>query len=123
MKKIAAATLLYAAASTPALAAGDDAQALAEADALRQSIRSGIGRMSTLNLLETNGSFSLYGKLSHPRITGTEEFGSTRDAATYGLHGQFNSTQKTGIRFGWDRYISGEKAGDNIYSLTAVVKF
>lgn len=122
MNRIAIVALLYATASMPVFAAGD-AQALAEADTLRQNLRAGIDEISTFSLLETNGNFSLYGKLSHPRLAGAEDLAPPRDAATYGLHGQFGSTSTVGIRFGWDRYIAGDKAGDNLYSLTAVVKF
>lgn len=122
MNRIAIIALLYATVSMPVFAAGD-AQALADADALRRHLGASVEEMSTFSLLKTNGSFSLYGKLSHPRLAGAEDLAPPRNAATYGLHGKFGNTSKVGIRFGWDRYIAGDHAGNNLYSLTAVVKF
>lgn len=127
MNRIAAFALLYAVASMPALAADDSAYAPAETDASPQitlkALKAEIERMSTFSLLEKNGGFSLYGKLSIPRISSAEEFAARRDAPTYGLRGQLVDTPKMGIKFGWDRYIAGKNSGDNLYSLTAVVRF
>ncbi len=134
MKKIAAIALLYTIASMPAFAADDD-NAYAPpkldmetlntpADETRQLIVERIERLSKFSLLQVNDNFSLYGKLSFPRINaGDAASGTHRNAVTYGLQGQLDSTPKIGIRFGWDRYIAGRNTSDNLYSLTAVVKF
>lgn len=133
MKKIAAIALLYATAAMPAFASEDYAAPEADTpEALRNAsldkIREKADRLSTFSLVELNGNFSLYGKLSIPRITTGDEAGARHNTATYGLHGQFGGTpgtgiQKMGFRFGWNRYLSGRNTGDNLYSLTAEIKF
>lgn len=133
MKKIAAITLLYAIASMPAYAADDNAYALLKMETetqdmpayeARQLIVERIETLSKFSLWQVNDNFSLYGKLSIPRITtGDAEAGTHRNAATYGLRGQLDSTPRIGIRFGWDRYIAGQNTNGNLYSLTAVVRF
>jgi hypothetical protein len=132
MKRIAAITLLYAIAAMSAFAADDNAYPNPDTpDALRNAmlgeIRAKADRLSKFSLLELNDNFSLYGKLSIPRLTG-HEAGIQRNAVTYGLHGQLGSIQgmgipKMGIRFGWNRYLAGSNTGDNLYSLTAEFKF
>ncbi len=133
MKKIAAILLLYAIASMPVHAADDNTYALRQpatdtpdtsAAETRQFIVERIEKLSKFSLLQVNDKFSLYGKLSFPRInSGDADSTIHRDAATYGLHGQLDSTPRMGIRFGWDRYIAGQNANNNLYSLSAVVKF
>lgn len=134
MKKIAAIALLYAIAAMHACAA-DDSNAYSplkldldtpdmHTSETRQFIVERIENLSKFSLLQVNDNFSLYGKLSFPRISsGNADSVIHRDAPAYGLHGQFDSTPRIGIRFGLDRYIAGESSGDNLYSLTAVVKF
>lgn len=133
MKKIAAVALLYAIAAMQALASED--YAIPEPDAPEaprnatlDKIREKADRWSTFSLVEVNDNFSLYGKLSIPRITTGSEAGMQHNAATYGLHGQFGGPpgvgiKKMGFRFGWNRYLAGRNTGDNIYSLTAEIKF
>ncbi len=133
MKKIAAIPLLYAIVSIPAYAADDNAYASLRLDneilntpaaETRQFIVERIEKLSKFSLLQVNDHFSLYGKLSFPRIrSGDADSVMHSDAPTYGLRGQFDSTPRIGIRFGWDRYIAGQNTNDNLYSLTAVVKF
>lgn len=127
MNRIAAIALLYAVASMPAVAADDSAYMPAETDATPQAalkkLKAEIERMSTFSLLEKNGSFSLSGKLSIPRLSSADEFATRRDAPTYGLRSQLVDTPTMGVKFGWDRYIAGKNSGDNLYSLTAVVRF
>ncbi|OGS81447.1 MAG: hypothetical protein A2061_04990 [Gallionellales bacterium GWA2_59_43] len=126
MKKIAVIVLLYVIAALPAYA--DDAYMLAEPDAnavllsADSGLKSGIARLSTFSLLQVSDTFSLHGKLTVPRITAAET-GVQRNAVTYGLRGQFDSSPTLGVRFGWDRYVAGRNSGDNLYSLTAIVKF
>lgn len=131
MKKITAIALLYAIAM-PAFATDGSVTTKPEADALRNAtlnkIRAKADQLSTFSLLESKGNFSLYGKLSIPRLTTSDEFGMQHKAVSYGLHGQLGSVpgigpQKMGLRFGWNRYLAGPNAGDNLYSLTAEVKF
>lgn len=129
MKKITAIVLLFAIASMPAVA-DDNALAPAKPDmnALDEPdggvSKADIERMSRFNLLQRNNNFSLYGKLSIPRLdTGDAQSGGYRNATTYGLHGQLDTAPNMGIRFGWDRYVAGQNADDNLYSLTAVFKF
>ena len=130
MRKIATIALLYAIAATPAFAAED--YAVQEPDTLRNAmldkIRTKADQLSTFSLLELNDNFSVYGKLSIPRLTTGNEAMMQRSAVTYGLHGRLGSTQgmgipKVGIRFGWNRYLAGPDTGGNLYSLTAEVKF
>lgn len=127
MIRIAAIALLYAAASLPAMAAEDDIYTPADTNAPSQPpltmVKAQIERMCTFSLLETDGNFSLYGKLSIPRITTAQGVGPQPEAATYGLHGQFDRSARMGFKFGWDRYIAGQNAGNNLYSLSAVVRF
>jgi len=126
MRKIAVIALLYVIAVSPACA--DDAYGLAGPDAdagllsADSGLESGLARLSTFSLLQVSDNFSLHGRLSVPRITAAET-GVQRNAATYGLRGQFDSSPKLGVRFGWDRYVAGQNSGDNLYSLTATVKF
>ena len=108
--------------------------ASSKADAL------GIVAVGTLPLFD---AFSLYVKLGYAqaKASGTA-IGMTivpldvsRSAATYGLGGQYNVSQSTGIRFGWDRYGAASKDSNDgvtffttnynvdVYSLAAVFKF
>ena len=133
MKKIAAIALLYAVTAMPTIASADNAAPKPNASGAPSSItlseiRGKFDRLSTLNLLESDGSFSLFGKLSIPRLSAGDEAGMQRNAITYGLYGQIGGvprmgTQKMGFRFGWNRYLAGPNIGDNLYSLTAVIKF
>ncbi|WP_435627565.1 hypothetical protein [Candidatus Ferrigenium straubiae] len=133
MKKIATIALLYAIAAMPVYAAEDYLVPEADApDVLRSAtlgkIRASADRLSTFNLLEVNNNFSLYGKLSIPRLTTGIETGIQRNAVTYGLHGQLGSMAgigipKMGLRFGWNRDLVGPDSGGNMYSLTAEIKF
>lgn len=128
MKKIAAIVLLYVIATLPAFAADNDAHALSEPDAgtppfpALDALKSEVARLSSFKLLQVSDSFSLYGKLSVPRITAAE-VGAHRSSATYGLRGQLGGRSRVDIRFGWDRYIAGQYPNDNLYSLTATVDF
>lgn len=133
MKKIAAIALLYAITAMPAFAAedylaleGDGPDALE--NAMFGKTRAKTDRLSTFSLLELNNNFSLYGKLSIPRLTTTVETGMQRNAVTYGLHGRLGSMSgigipKMGIRFDWNRYLAGPDSSGNLYSLTAEIKF
>lgn len=133
MKKIATIALLYAITTMPAFAAEDYLAPEADApDVLRNAmlgeIRAKADRLSTFSLLEVNNNFSLYGKLSVPRLTTGIETGMQRNAVTYGLHGRLGSMAgigipKMGIRFGWNRDLAGQNTGGNLYSLTAEIKF
>ncbi|HXU93677.1 MAG TPA: hypothetical protein VFP33_08485 [Gallionella sp.] len=133
MKKIAAVILLCAVAPLPAYASDDDnvyASANADDEALnkqahenRRFIVEKFEKLSKFSLLQVNDNFTLYGKLSFPRIKSGDDSAIHRDGATYGLRGQFDSTSRVGIRFGWERYIAGQNTNDNLYSLTAVVRF
>lgn len=133
MKKIATIALLYAIASTPSFAADNYLAPEAEAadahrNAMLGEIRAKADQLSTFSLLEVNNNFSLYGKLSVPRLTTSIETGMQRNAVTYGLHGQLGSMAgigipKMGIRFGWNRDLAGPDSGSNMYSLTAEIKF
>lgn len=136
MKKIAAIALLYAISAMPALAADDYAYLEPDAPStpgniMLGEIRAKADRLSTFSLLELSNDFSLYGKLSIPRLTTGGETGIQRNAVTYGVHGQLGSMAgigipRLGIRFGWNRHLAGPNTGDtggNLYSLTAEVKF
>lgn len=133
MKKIASIAVLYAIAPMHACAADDSAYASIKIETsaqemsvyeTRQFIVEKIETLSRFSLLQVNDSFSVYGKLSFPRINHNDAYsGIHRDSATYGLHGQFDSTSRIGIRFGLDRYIAGHNTSGNLYSLTAAVKF
>lgn len=133
MKKIATSALLYAAVSAmPAYAADDDIAYVSlspEMDAPNMSVNETrrfiverIEKLSKFSLLQVNDNFSLYGKLSFPRI-GHSNSEIHRNSATYGVHAQFDGTPGLGIRFAVDRYIAGPNAGDNLYSVTANFKF
>lgn len=133
MKKITAVALLYAISAMPAFAADD--YIYPEPDApgkLGNTMLGGINakanRLSTFSLLELNGNFSLYGKLSIPRLTTGDETMMQRNAVTYGLHGRLEGLPgvgipKMGVRFDWNRYLAGPNTGGNLYSLTAEIKF
>jgi hypothetical protein len=133
MKKITAISLLYALASVPAYGAGANTYAPLQlnmetpdspAYETRRFIVERIETLSKFSLLQVDDNFSLYGKLSFPRIDRVNADSMIhRNAATYGLRGQFQTGSRIGIRFGWDRYIAGQNANDNLYSLTAVVRF
>lgn len=133
MRKIATITLLYAIAAMPAFAADDNIYPKPDSpDALRNTmlgeIRAKADRLSTFSLLELNGNFSLYSKLSIPRLTTGDKTMMQHNAFAYGLHGQLGSMAgigipKMGMRFGWNRYLAGPDTGGNLYSLTAEVKF
>ncbi len=134
MKKIAASTMLYVIASMPAYAADEDNAYVSikednetlntPAYETRRLIVERVEKLSKFSLLQVNDNFSLYGKLSLPRLkTGDADNVIHRNAPTYGLRAQFGSTPRIGIRIGWERYIAGQNANDNLYSLTAVVKF
>ncbi len=138
MKKITAVALLYAISAMPAFAADDyvypepDAPGKLGNTMLSNAMRGGINakanRLSTFSLLELNNNFSLYGKLSIPRLTTGDETMMQRNAVTYGLHGRLEGLPgvgipKMGVRFDWNRYLAGPNTGGNLYSLTAEVKF
>lgn len=140
MRKIAAIALLYAISAAPAFASDDYAYSEPGApDALGyvtpseimaniSEIRIKADRLSTFSLVELNDNFSLYGKLSVPRLTSGNETMMQHGAVTYGLHGQVGSLPgmgipKVGIRFGWNRHLTGQDTGGNLYSLTAEIKF
>ncbi|BBI98524.1 hypothetical protein FGKAn22_02170 [Ferrigenium kumadai] len=133
MKKIAAIALLSAIVPVPVYAVDDNAYVSIKADdealntpayETRRLIVERLEKLSKFSLVEVSDNFSLYGKLSFPRIKSSDADNVIqRDAPTYGLHAQFNSPLRIGIRFGWDRYIAGQNANGNLYSLTAAVKF
>lgn len=136
MKNIAIVTLLYAFAAQPACASDDSTYAFPKPgtdtplspDADATTWKSELAKLTWFSLLQDqepeNEGFSLHGGLFIPRLhAGGAEAGVRRNTATYGLHGQLNSSPKIGIRFGLDRYVAGENAGGNIYSLSARVKF
>lgn len=136
MKNIAIATLLYAIAAQPACASDDNVYAFAvqdadtplSPDAEAATWKTELARLTWFCLLPEKGAenegFSLHGGLFIPRLhAGGAEAGAPRNTATYGLHGQLNSSPKIGIRFGLDRYVAGGNAGGNIYSLSARVRF
>lgn len=138
MKKITAIALLYAISAMPAFAADDyvypepDAPGKLGNTMLSHAMLGGINakadRLSTFSLLELNSNFSLYGKLSIPRLTTGDETMMQHNAVTYGLHGRLEGLPgvgipKMGVRFDWNRYLVGPNTGGNLYSLTAEVKF
>ncbi|HEU0219539.1 MAG TPA: outer membrane beta-barrel protein [Gallionella sp.] len=84
--------------------------------------------LSAIGLLPLNNNFSLYGKLGAARTNASVSAvtGVRRTTTIYGLGGQYNTTPRIGIRFGWDRYgmgVASQNADDDLYSLTAVFKF
>lgn len=88
--------------------------------------KSDIWGLSAIGLLPLNNSFSLYGKLEAARTdTGASAVTGVRRTTTlYGLGGQYDTTPRMGFRFGWNRYgVVGQNADDDLYSLTAVLKF
>lgn len=138
MKKITAVALLYAISAMPAFAADDYVYPEPDApgklgnamlsNAMRGGINAKANRLSTFSLLELNNNFSLYGKLSIPRLTTGDETMMQRNAVTYGLHGRLEGLPgvgipRMGVRFDWNRYLAGPNTGGNLYSLTAEVKF
>lgn len=131
MKKIVAIALIYAVFAPPVFAADDYYTAQeqdARVDAMREKIRTKADQLSTFSLLELNDNFSVYGKLSIPRLAVHDDGMNQRNAVTYGLHGKLGSIPglgipKVGIRFGWNPHFAGQNTGGNLYSLTAEVKF
>lgn len=133
MKKITAIALLYAISTMPVFAADDYVYPEPNApyklgNAMLGGINTKADRLSTFSLLELNSNFSLYGKLSIPRLTTGDEAMIQRNAVTYGLHGRLEGLPgigipKMGVRFGWNRYLASPNTGDNLYSLTAEVRF
>ncbi|HZW24260.1 MAG TPA: hypothetical protein VFF26_02145 [Gallionella sp.] len=134
MKNIAIVTLLYAIAAQPVCASDNSTYAFPEPDMDTPLLpdaaawKSELARLTWFSLLREQEHedevFSLYGGLFIPRLhAGGAEAGIRHNTATYGLHGQLNSSPKLDIRFGLDRYIAGKNAGDNVYSLSARVKF
>ncbi|MFZ3019860.1 MAG: hypothetical protein WA056_15540 [Gallionella sp.] len=124
MKNIAIATLLYAIAAQPVHASDDNARVFPEPDTDAAAWKSGLAKLTWFSLLQESEGFSLYGGLFIPPLhAGGIDIRMRRNAATYGLHGQLNSSPKIDILFGMDRYVAGENAGNNIFSLSARIKF
>lgn len=126
MIRIAAIVLLNIIATLPAHAAEDNAPQNPDKDAVSRSVGGGdysADKLSMFSLWQPNNKFSLYGKLSFHAVPGDAKAETQQRAATYGLHGQLDSMSKIGIHFGWDRYMAGQNASDNLYSLTATFKF
>lgn len=130
MKRISVVALLYAIAGLPAYAADDGAYVFSAPDADRllppavRSWKAELARLGTISLWQVNDGLALYGKLSVRHLhAGDAEAGIHYNSPTYGLRGQFDSPQGIGIRFGWDRYVAGANSGDDLYSLSATVKF
>jgi hypothetical protein len=124
MKNIAIVTLLYAIAAQPVYASDDNARVFPEPDTDAAVWKSGLAKLTWFNLLEESESFSLYGGFFIPRLhVNGLDIRMRRNAATYGLHGQLNSSPKIDILFGMDRYVAGKNAGNNMFSLSARIRF
>lgn len=129
MKKIIVIALLYAIASVPAFAADktdvpgfDSGTPVLPADDADRFVVERIEELGRFSLLQMGDRFALYGRLSLRRLDAIEA-GMFHNAATYGLHGQFDGTRNMVMRFGWDRYAVGPHAGGNLYLLSATFRF
>ncbi|HCI13392.1 MAG: hypothetical protein A2063_10940 [Gallionellales bacterium GWA2_60_142] len=124
MKNIAIVTLLYAIAAQPAYASDDNARVFPEPNTDAAAWKAELAKLTWFSLRQESEGFSLYGGLFIPPLHARGiDIRMRRNAATYGLHGQFNSSPKIGILFGLDRYVAGENAGNSIFSLSTQIKF
>lgn len=128
MKKIAVIALLQFLASLPAMAADDVSPELnleipdPPADGADRFVIERIEELGRFSLLQLGDRFALYGRLSLRSIDAVEA-GVSHNAATYGLHGQFDGARNMVMRFGWGRYAVGPHAGANLYLLSATIRF